>query len=222
MSLQEYGVMGVVGVEEQGVILCNRLLSGCADAAVCRARRRVRHRVPAAVVIALAGGLGFAARGYADGVGAGIAHGQDADQYGVQVQFDRSAPLKEWSSSALRSYVLVGIGEFHGTKNGVPQHTIRVLGTTGVLRWEHVRIGGVRPFLDFGIGIGGLSETSINGNRDFGGRFEFNEIVQAGVRFDSRDQYEFNLRGQHFSNAGINPPNDGMTYGGAGFTWYWK
>ena len=214
--------MGVVRVGTQGLILGSRLSSGYADAAGGRALRRDRHRVTVAVVIALAGSLGFAPRGYADGVGAGIAHGQDADQYGVQVQFDRGAPLNEWSSSALKSYVLVGIGEFHGTKNGVPQHTIRVLGTTGVLRWEHERIGGVRPFLDFGIGVGGLSESSINGNRDFGGKFEFNEIVQAGVRFGPRDQYEFNLRGQHFSNAGINPPNDGMTYGGAGFTWYWK
>jgi len=185
-------------------------------------RRRLTlrpSRVVAACALAMAG---IASPSWGDGVGVGVAHGQDADQYGVQVQIDRRAPIREWSTSALKAYGIVGVGEFHGRKHGVPEHTVRVLGLTGVLRWEHDRIANVRPFVDFGLGVGGLSETSINGNRDFGGKFEFNEVLQVGVRFGPRDQYEINARAQHFSNAGINPPNDGMTYGGVGFTWYWN
>ncbi len=199
-------------------------MSPCkASAPGCPAPRRDwRAGVKTSLVAALAAGLGFAGRGIADGVGVGVAHGQDADQYGVQVQFDRRAPLKEWSSSDLKSYWLIGVGEFQGREDGMPQKTVRVLATTGVLRWVHARVAGVRPFVDFGIGVGGLSEKTINGNRDFGGKFEFNEVAQAGVRFGHRDQYEVNVRGQHFSNAGINPPNNGMTYAGIGFTWYWN
>lgn len=180
-------------------------------------RRSLHLMVASAVVMA-----GIAAPSWADGVGIGAAHGQDADQYGVQVQFDGRAPLKEWPSSALKTYLIVGVGEFQGRKHGVPEQTVRVLGTTGVLRWEHAPVAGLRPFADFGLGVGGLSEKSINGNRDFGGKFEFNEILQVGVRFGPHSQWEFNLRAQHFSNAGTNPPNDGMTYGGAGLTWYWN
>ncbi|MBS0373701.1 MAG: acyloxyacyl hydrolase [Proteobacteria bacterium] len=178
----------------------------------------MRFAVLTSVLVAVA--CPAVARG--DGIGLGIAHGQDTEQYGVQVQFDRQQPLRTWSSSELKLYGIVGVGEFHGRKNGIPQHTVRVLGATGVLRWQYERIGAVRPFADFGLGIGGLSETAINGNRDFGGKFEFNEIIQCGVRFGRNEQWEFNLRGQHFSNAGLNPPNDGMTFGGAGVTWYWN
>jgi hypothetical protein len=166
--------------------------------------------------------MGFATATLADGIGIGAAHGQDTNQYGVQVQFDARTPLREWSSSALQPYLLVGVGEFQGRKDGAPERTVRALDTTGMLRWQHQRVGAVSPFVEFGLGVGGLSERTINGNRDFGGKFEFNEIVQIGVRFGSRNQYEINARGQHFSNAGINPPNDGMTFAGMGFAWYWN
>ncbi len=215
--------MGSVSDGKHNEVLGSQALPSEASAPRCAVPRRVwRAGVKTSLVAALSVGLGFAGRGVADGVGVGFAHGQDANQYGVQVQFDRRAPLKEWSSSDLKLYGLIGVGEFQGRQDGMPRQTVRVLATTGVLRWEHVRVAGVRPFVDFGFGVGGLSEKTINGNRDFGGKFEFNELVQTGVRFGSRDQYEINVRGQHFSNAGMFPPNDGMTYAGVGFTWYWN
>jgi len=215
--------MGTVSDGKRNDVAGSRLSSFEASARHSAAPlRQWRAGVKTPLVAALAVGLSFAGRGVADGVGVGFAHGQDANQYGVQVQFDRRAPLKEWSSSDLKLYGIIGVGEFQGRQDGMPRQTIHVLDTTGVLRWEHARVAGVRPFVDFGFGVGGLSEKTINGNRDFGGKFEFNELVQTGVRFGSRDQYEFNVRGQHFSNAGLFPPNDGMTYAGIGFTWYWN
>ena len=215
--------MGSVSDGKHNEVLGSQALPSEASGPRCAVPRRAwRAGVKTSLVAALAVGLGFAGRGVADGVGVGFAHGQDANQYGVQVQFDRRAPLKEWSSSDLKLYGLIGVGVFQGRQDGMPRQTVRVLATTGVLRWEHARVAGVRPFVDFGFGVGGSSEKTINGNRDFGGKFEFNELVQTGVRFGSRDQYEFNVRGQHFSNTGMFPPNDGMTYAGVGFTWYWN
>ena len=72
------------------------------------------------------------------------------------------------------------------------------------------------------MGISGLTEQSTNGNRSSGSSFEFNELMRLGIRFGARRQYEVTIGGQHFSNAGLHPPNDGITYAAVTGAWYWR
>src|SRR5271166_6184057 len=128
--------MGTVSDGKHGEVVGSETSPSETGAPRCAVPRRDwRAGVKTSLVGAIAVGLGFAGRGVADGVGVGFAHGQDANQYGVQVQFDRRAPLKEWSSSDLKLYGLIGVGEFEGRQDGMPRQTVRVLAATGVLRW---------------------------------------------------------------------------------------
>jgi len=112
--------MGTVSEEKHKEVVGSQMSLSEASAPHCAAPlRHWRAGVKTSLVAALA--VGFAGRGVADGVGVGFAHGQDANQYGVQVQFDRRAPLKEWSSSDLKLYGLIGVGEFQGRQDGMPR-----------------------------------------------------------------------------------------------------
>jgi hypothetical protein len=57
-----------------------------------------------------------------------------------------------------------------------------------------------------------LSATSLNSQRQFGSSFQFGDHVGAGVRFGEKGQYDLGYRYQHFSNAGIKGPNQGINY----------
>jgi len=159
---------------------------------------------------------------HADAVRVGYAHGQNTDDYGVEVRFDRDAPLREFTSSLLTTAVDVGAGVFQGHKEDSAHNNVKTLFVTGTIRWSRAPTGRVQPFAEFGLGLSGLTEQSINGDRHFGSSFEFNELIRLGLRFGERRQYEVTVGGQHFSNAGLHPPNDGITYAAVTAAWYWR
>jgi len=64
----------------------------------------------------------------------------------------------------------------------------------------------VRPYVELGIGIAGLSKKEYEG-REFGSRFAFEDRIGLGLRFG---RHEVGLRAMHYSNAGIKSPNDGI------------
>ncbi len=70
--------------------------------------------------------------------------------------------------------------------------------------------------------MGGLSEVTINGDRHFSTAFQFTEILRTGVRFGSQKQFDLAVGAQHFSNAGLKKPNDGITYAGLIAAWHWQ
>ena len=172
------------------------------------------------IVAALAVSASSAA--HADALRLGYAHGQDTDDYGIEVRFDRDAPLREFKSSLLTTAVDVGLGVFQGHKHPSEHNNVKTLFVTGTIRWSRAPTGPVQPFAEFGLGLSALSEQSINGNRSFGSSFEFNELIRLGLRFGARRQYEVTIGGQHFSNAGLHPPNDGITYAAVTGAWYWR
>ena len=57
-----------------------------------------------------------------------------------------------------------------------------------------------------------LSATSVSPQRQFGSSFQFGDHVGAGVRFGEKSKYEIGYRYQHFSNAGIKGPNQGINF----------
>jgi len=173
-------------------------------------------------LIAAALAMSAISTAHADAVRLGYAHGQDTDDYGIEVRFDRDAPLREFKSSLLTTAVDVGFGVFQGHKHPSEHNNVKALFITGTTRWARVPKGPVQPFVEFGLGLSGLTEQSINGNRSFGSSFEFNELIRLGLRFGDHRQYEVTVGGQHFSNAGLHPPNDGITYATLTGAWYWR
>lgn len=69
--------------------------------------------------------------------------------------------------------------------------------------------GGSVPFLEAGIGAAWFSKTDFEeADRDLGSAFQFEDVIGAGLRFDSGSQV--GIRAYHYSNAGIKEPNQGI------------
>jgi lipid A 3-O-deacylase len=64
----------------------------------------------------------------------------------------------------------------------------------------------VRPYIEGGIGIAGISETQI-GDRNLSTGFQFEDRLGIGVRMKKVD---LNVRYMHYSNCSIKEPNDGI------------
>jgi lipid A 3-O-deacylase len=158
----------------------------------------------------------------ADAVRVSVGYGEGANLYGIAVQLDRRQPLHRYARWTLTSHVDFGVSEFQGHRSSSRYNTTRALAVVPKLRWERTATAGLTPFVEFGLGLGGFTETTVAGVRHLGGDFEFTELVRTGLRFGGRRQYEVALTGQHFSNAGLNHPNDGITYAGLSLAWYFQ
>jgi lipid A 3-O-deacylase len=64
-------------------------------------------------------------------------------------------------------------------------------------------------FLEFGIGPGYLTSDEL-GSRDFGGHWQFEDKFGAGVNFGTTRPLQLIYRYYHYSNAGFQPPNNGL------------
>lgn len=63
----------------------------------------------------------------------------------------------------------------------------------------------VRPYVELGIGLAAFSSTELESN-DLGSSLQFEDRIGAGLRFSGQ---EIGLRVLHYSNAGLQQPNDG-------------
>ncbi|MCY1494922.1 Lipid A deacylase PagL [compost metagenome] len=63
----------------------------------------------------------------------------------------------------------------------------------------------VRPYIEAGIGVAAFSSTELEDN-DLGSSFQFEDRIGFGLRFANQ---EVGLRAIHYSNAGLQNPNDG-------------
>jgi len=63
-----------------------------------------------------------------------------------------------------------------------------------------------KPYVEGGVGVGLFSSTHLEGRR-LGSAFQFEDRLGAGVRFAGQ---EIGVRLWHYSNAGLQSPNDGI------------
>ena len=75
--------------------------------------------------------------------------------------------------------------------------------------------GSTYPYIDFGIGVAWLSESNIENShelsRDLGGDFQFEDRFGIGGRFGKDKRKEFGYTLIHYSNAGYDDVNTGIT-----------
>ena len=63
----------------------------------------------------------------------------------------------------------------------------------------------VRPYIEAGIGVAAFSSTEMEDNQ-LGSSFQFEDRIGFGLRFAGQ---EVGVRAIHYSNAGLEQPNDG-------------
>lgn len=163
----------------------------------------------AAVLVLLSTPTAYAIDGWA----LQAASGEDStDRVGVSLQWDWS---RRWFTDGnwyLGGYWEVGASYWDGDSGSSGTSDLYEVGVTPLLRLQrHTPWGAVTPFAEVGIGAHLLSETRL-GDREFSTAFQFGDIIGAGLRFGARGQYELAYRFQHFSNAGIKEPNNGINF----------
>ena len=111
----------------------------------------------------------------------------------------------------LGAYWEAQLGYWDSDKSGAGHDDLAEISLTPVFRLEpkSARAGGFSPYVEGGIGLHLLSNTSI-GNRQLSTMLQFGSLVGAGFRFGDAGRYQLGYRFQHISNASIKSPNDGM------------
>lgn len=65
----------------------------------------------------------------------------------------------------------------------------------------------VKPYIEAGIGVAAFSSTELESNQ-LGSSFQFEDRIGFGLRFTGG--HEVGVRAIHYSNAGLQTPNDGV------------
>jgi hypothetical protein len=124
---------------------------------------------------------------------------RQVDMYRLGVQWRQKQP--RWLEGTRFSlYWDASVGAWDGDIGSLVD-----LGITPVLRYGK-RHG---PYADGGIGLHYLSDTHVSSAVEFSTKYQFGDHIGAGWRFES---YDFSLRLQHLSNAGIHNPNPGINF----------
>lgn len=93
---------------------------------------------------------------------------------------------------------------------GDPERFWRV-GLTPVLRYRFAATAPV-DFAEAGIGVHLIGPIYRLGDRRFGSAFNFGDHLAVGWTVGPHGRDEWSLRLQHFSNAGLKPPNPGENF----------
>lgn len=103
------------------------------------------------------------------------------------------------------------LGYWDSDKGGARHDSLAEISLTPVFRLEskNARAGGFSPYIEGGIGLHLLSNTSI-GNRKLSTMVQIGSLVGAGFRFGEAGRYQVGYRYQHISNGSVKTPNDGM------------
>jgi hypothetical protein len=167
-------------------------------------------------IAALAGSIEMAAA--AERFGGSFLYGwsndsnTDVDMYQGGAQYDFGVqwlPMGNWH---LGAYVEFTVGYWDNKSPRATHGSLWDVGLTPVLRIQQTDKSVVSPFLEGGIGVHYLSETSVSVDRRFGCNFSFGDHVGAGITFGPRNAFELMYRYQHLSNAGICSPNQGINF----------
>lgn len=82
----------------------------------------------------------------------------------------------------------------------------------------------ISPFIQAAVGASFFSEDTLQNSEpiglDFGGTFQFEDILSAGLQFGRQQQFEFAINYFHYSNLGFYDLNDGIDIYSATFA-YW-
>jgi hypothetical protein len=132
----------------------------------------------------------------------------DTQLYRVGVARDWNRAWYTDGDWQLTGYWLAQIGYWNSDKDNRQNDKLWEVGLTPVLRLAPKASGGMRPYLEAGLGGHVLSDTRI-GNRNLSTAWQFGSHLGAGL---DCGRLRIGYRFQHLSNASIKEPNDGIDF----------
>lgn len=159
------------------------------------------------VALAAAQSVGHAV----DSVSLDLGAGQRVQMARVAAQWDWGSRWFQSNGTHIGGYWDLSLAQWRGTKyqnvSGERQN-ITNIGLTPVFRFQRDNKKGL--YAEAGVGIHLLSKLYDNNGTRLATRFQFGDHVGIGYVFDNK--LDLGLRFQHFSNAGIKTPNDGVEF----------
>jgi lipid A 3-O-deacylase len=139
-------------------------------------------------------------------------NGTNVDMYQGGFQWDWGSQLLNMGNWHLGGYLDVTLAYWDNSSVRKTNSGLWDIGLTPVVRIQQTAKSSVSPFLEGGVGIHYLSETSVDADRRFGCNVTFGNHVGVGVTFGPRNAFELMYRFQHLSNAGLCTPNPGINF----------
>lgn len=137
------------------------------------------------------------------GVSVNLGQSNDIEVYriGIQKPFDSS--VYDFDSFSIHGFHEVGLGHWDGE-----QDNIQIISYSPVFKiiLNSYSSNEYQPYIDFGIGVALASDTRIDG-RNLSSAFLFEDRISLGI---TKDNLDFFVRYMHYSNAGLQSPNDGI------------
>jgi len=115
--------------------------------------------------------------------------------------------LTDWRGGG---YWDVSIGYWNNNENQKTNNGLWEVAATPVFRLARITQGRAAPYLEAGIGVHLISQTSEAPDRRFSTAFQFGSHIGGGVRFGLRRAFDVAVYFQHISNANIQLPNNGV------------
>ena len=82
----------------------------------------------------------------------------------------------------------------------------------------------IAPFIEAAVGAAFFSEDTLQNSEpiglDFGGTFQFEDMLSIGARFGESQQFEASINYLHYSNLGFYDKNDGIDIASATLTFW--
>lgn len=125
--------------------------------------------------------------------------GESTMVYRLGTQFDFGT-LRQYDSGRLTGYWDAGYTYWQGDDSS-SNHS---LSFSPIFVYEFAG-DTLKPYVEAGIGVAAFSSTELEDNK-LGSSFQFEDRLGFGLRFAGQ---EVGLRAAHYSNAGLQNPNDG-------------
>ncbi|AMO55511.1 hypothetical protein GZ77_09800 [Endozoicomonas montiporae] len=141
-------------------------------------------------------------------------------------------PLYEWNNLQLGGYFELAGSHWRSTLKSTNKSLntaskVTAVSFSPVFRFtsQHPAWGGVKPFVDAGVGGTWISEKNLEKENtspiNMGGHFQFEVRLMAGIRFGEQKAFEFRYGWIHYSNADLYKHNESMNFHLATLGWYW-
>ena len=151
-------------------------------------------------------------------VTATVGYGQRLAVYGIGALWHVPWGEEMLARRGLDARLGVDVLRWEGPAQGTADRFLWNGNLTPYLRWHPAEGVWHNTFIEVGVGVQLLSNSSITSTADYQRNFatalQFGERLAAGVSFGPRGRYEIATFLQHVSNAKIKKPNDGLTYFG--------
>lgn len=134
------------------------------------------------------------------------------DLYRIGAQWDWNKRWLETGGWHLGGYWDLQLGYWDNSSNNKTNSDLWELAFTPVFRVQQNQPSAVSPYVELGIGVHLLSETSVSAQRDLSTAFQFGSHAGVGARFGPKNAFDLSYRYQHLSNAGIKEPNHGINF----------